>query len=158
MTAKRICRSAIIAAIYAVVTITMAPISFGVVQLRIAEALVILPCLMIEGVWGVTLGCLIANMFSPFGVYDIVFGTMVTLISALSTRFISVKLKGKPLISALPPILLNAFLLPLIWWGFGLDGAYWANVLSIFLSQTIVICAMGVPLYYALKPFTSLYK
>lgn len=105
-------RAALIAAMYIVVT-TIPPfnaISYGAIQFRLGEALVLLPFLMDEAVVGVVVGCLIANMFSPFGLIDLIVGTGVTLAAALLTR--KLRRTGKLWLAALPPIVLNAAIIP----------------------------------------------
>ena len=80
VTAKDIARQAIIAALYAVITISLAPISYGMIQFRLAEMLVVLPFLNKKHIIGVTLGCLVANIPSLLGPVDIVVGTLATFI------------------------------------------------------------------------------
>jgi len=97
---------------YIVVT-TIPPfnaISYGAIQFRLGEALVLLPFVMDEAVVGVAVGCLIANMFSPFGLIDLIVGTGVTLAAALLTR--KLRTAGKLWLAALPPIVLNAVIIP----------------------------------------------
>jgi uncharacterized membrane protein len=102
-------RGAIIAALYFVFTTVFQAISFGQVQLRVSEMLTVLPFFFPEAIWGLTLGCLIANFFSPFGLIDIVFGTLCTFLAATATylfRVIPHKKLGAYL-GILPPILIN---------------------------------------------------
>ena len=72
---KRLTRTAIIAAIYAVVTIAIAPFSYGNIQFRISEILVLLAVFDPLYIGGLTLGCLIANILGPNGPMDVIFGT-----------------------------------------------------------------------------------
>ncbi len=139
--AKFIAKSALIAAMYATLTLVLQPLSFGTIQIRFSEALTMLPFLMTEGAVGVIVGCLIANCFSPFGLYDIIFGTLATAIAAVLTY----KVKNKWL-AALPPVLVNALILPVLWQILGSAEAYWINLLSIILSQSAVVFLLGVPL------------
>lgn len=143
---KKITRSALIAAVYFGLSMALAPVSYGPLQFRASEALTMLPFIMIEGVWGVTLGCLFTNMFSAYGIYDIVFGTLATLIAAVATHLI----KNKWL-AALPPILINALVLPLIWYFTGSEEAYIINALLIAASQTVIVYGLGIPLVTALQ-------
>jgi len=78
---KNLVFSAIIAALYAAVTIGLAPISYGPIQFRLSEILVLLAFLDRKYIPGLVLGCLLANMYSQLGVMDIVFGTLATYIS-----------------------------------------------------------------------------
>lgn len=143
---KFIARSAMIAALYAALTLLLSPFSYGIVQLRVSEMLTLTPVLMLEGVVGVTLGCLIANLFSPVGVADIVLGTLITLIAAVITRV----LRKKIVLAALPPIVLNALFLPLIWLYFAGESGYFVNMCSILISQSIVV-GCGIPVMLKLK-------
>jgi len=108
----QITRAALIAAMY--IVFTMVPpfnaISYGVVQFRLGEALVLLPFLLDEAVVGVIVGCLFTNLFSPFGLIDVVIGTGVTALAALLTR--RLRRTGKLWAAAIPPIVLNALIVP----------------------------------------------
>ena len=77
----RLAFSAMIAAAYAVLTIATGFMSFGTVQLRIAEALCILPYFFPWTTWGLFAGCLLANLMSPLGAPDVIFGSLATLLS-----------------------------------------------------------------------------
>lgn len=154
-----IARTAITAALYAAITILLAPISYGAVQFRVSEALTLLPLLFPEAVWGLTLGCLIANLYSGWWA-DAVFGTLATAIAALLTYFIGKRLKKRyaPCIAALPPVLINAIVLPLIWLLFTDSGAaYIVNFATVLLGQTGAVYLIGLPVYYLLKR-TKLFK
>lgn len=70
--------TALIAAVYVVMTLAIAPLSFGFIQMRISEVLVLLAFIDKRYVPGLILGCFIANLFSPFGMMDVVFGTACT--------------------------------------------------------------------------------
>ncbi|HPG92861.1 MAG TPA: QueT transporter family protein [Clostridia bacterium] len=145
-TTKIICFNAVIAALYIALTMTLAPISYGVIQLRVAESLTILPAALPFSVFGLFIGCAVSNTISMFGIYDVIFGSLITLIAGLLTA----KIKNMWL-APLPPIFLNAFGLPLIWYLIGSEAVYWINVLSIFISQTIVLYLIGVPLMVLMK-------
>ena len=90
---KAITRAALIGVVYYVATVAIPAISYGVLQFRIGEALTLLPLVFPESVIGLTIGCLLANIFSPFGWADIVFGSLATLIAGLLTAIIGKKLK-----------------------------------------------------------------
>jgi len=108
----QITRAALIAAMYIVFTIVppFSAISYGAVQFRPGEALVLLPFLLDEAVAGVVVGCLVANLFSPFGLIDVVVGTGVTALAAILTR--RLRRTGKLWLAAIPPIVLNAVIVP----------------------------------------------
>ena len=104
---SRIARTALVAAAYAVLTLAFPPLSYGPVQLRISEAMCILPFFMGEAVIGLTLGCLIANVIGvSFGMtlpWDILVGTAASFIAAIITY----KIKSKWLLP-LPSVIVNA--------------------------------------------------
>lgn len=146
-----IVRAAVTAALYFVLTVSMQPIAFGPLQFRVAEALTLLPLIMPESVVGLTLGCLLANLFSPYGWYDIVFGTLATLTAALATFGIGKLIKSdkiilKCIIGALPPIIFNALILPTVWLFFSGDEAFWINVGIMLATQTGSVLVIGTPL------------
>jgi len=80
-TVRNLVFSAIVAALYAVITISLAPLSYGPIQFRLSEMLVLLAFVNRKYIPGLVLGCLLANMYSQLGVLDIVFGTLATYIS-----------------------------------------------------------------------------
>lgn len=104
MNVKKLARAGIIAAIYVALTLLTQPISFGMLQVRVSEALTLLPFIFPEAIWGVTVGCLIANIFGGT-VLDVIFGTLATLLAAIITR----KMKSVYL-APLPPIILNGLI------------------------------------------------
>ena len=109
--------AALIAALYAALTLVLPVASFGPLQLRFAEMLTILPVFTKAAIPGLTLGCAIANAVGVAtganiaGVWDILVGSAATLLSALvSYALRSVRIKGYPVLSTLPPVLFNALL------------------------------------------------
>ena len=80
-------------------------LTFGPIQVRFSEALCLLPFLFPETAWGLGVGCLIANLFSPYGALDIVVGSLSTLIAALLTARCR-----SPWTAALPPVVCNMVL------------------------------------------------
>ncbi|MBR3151890.1 MAG: QueT transporter family protein [Erysipelotrichaceae bacterium] len=116
MNTKTLTRVALIAAVYTVISLVLAPISFGNIQVRFAEALTLLPLIYQPAIAGVTLGCFLTNLigalmgFNPTGLLDAVIGTAATLIAAIITwRCRNKKVAGLPLISILAPVVLNFF-------------------------------------------------
>ncbi len=114
---RSLCISAVIAALYAVLTVVLAPISYGAVQCRVSEALTILPVLLPEAVPGLAVGCLIANIFGSATVWDVVFGTLATLLAALGTRYfrkVTATRFDIPWLSALCPVIANGVIVGLV--------------------------------------------
>ncbi|MEE3486506.1 MAG: QueT transporter family protein [Bulleidia sp.] len=116
MNLKHFTRIAMTAAIYTAVSFVpgLNTLAFGPIQVRIAEALTILPIIYDDAVWGVTLGCLITNMLGVAtgltGPIDIFVGTLATLLAALCTRKLKDKtVKGVPVWSILMPVIFNFF-------------------------------------------------
>ena len=103
ITTRALTRAAIIAALYAALTLLLAPISYGEVQIRLSEALTLLPILMPEAVPALAVGCLLANILGGCMIVDIVFGTLATLLAALCTR----ALRSRTLLAAAMPVLFN---------------------------------------------------
>ncbi len=107
--------SALIAAIYAALSLALAPFSFGEVQLRVSEALTILPVFSAACIPGVTVGCAIANVLgvlmgmNTLGFIDVIVGTAATFVSALLTRPLrNIKWFGLPIAATLRPVIINA--------------------------------------------------
>ena len=84
-TTKRICRAGVIAALYVGLTYAFMPLAFGAFQVRPAEALCILPLFFPEAIPALCVGCMLSNLASPFALYDIVFGSLTTLLASLGT-------------------------------------------------------------------------
>ena len=82
-----IAMNAMIAAVYAVLTILISPIAYGAVQMRLTEIIVLLACYNKKFIPGLTIGCLLANLASPMGLYDIFFGPAATLIACLGMYY-----------------------------------------------------------------------
>lgn len=143
-----ITRAAVIAAIYFALSTAVNAIAFGPIQFRISEMLVLLPILMPEAIPGLAIGCFFTNFFfSPFGIYDMLFGTLATLLGAICTYLLR---KNVPL-SALPPILFNALLVPLIWVCDGSGTIYYIAMFEILASELIICGIIGVPFTLLLR-------
>lgn len=107
LSVARLVRCAVIAAVYVVLCLALAPFSYGAVQVRIAEALCLLPVFGAEYIVGVTLGCFLANLLGPT-VIDVVFGTLATLLACLVTyKLRNVRVKGLAIPASLPPVVFN---------------------------------------------------
>lgn len=142
-----LCFSGIIAALYIVLTLIFQPISFGAIQFRISEALTLLPILSPFSIWGVSVGCLLANIISGAPLPDIIFGSLATLISALLTY----RLRKYIWLAAIPPVICNAVVIGLV-----LTYAYhiptlWLNMLTVGIGQAVVCYALGVPFVTILR-------
>ena len=115
---RRMVFAAMIAAMYAALTLMLSPISFGNIQIRMSEAMVLLPVLFASSVPGVTLGCFMANLIGAMmglnilGYLDCIVGTLATLLAAvLSRKFADIRLKNIPWVSVLMPVLFNGVII-----------------------------------------------
>ncbi|MDO9555814.1 MAG: QueT transporter family protein [Atribacterota bacterium] len=133
-------RAAMIAAIYVVLNIIFAPISYGPIQVRIAEVLVVLPFIDSSAIIGLFLGCILANIYGGLGMVDIIGGSLCTLIAA----YLTYKVK-KPKLAPLPPVLINAFGVS-IYLHLLFDLPYWLTVLYIGIGEVIACYILGYPL------------
>ena len=143
-----ISRAALIGALYFALTVAIPALSFGPLQFRLSEVLVLLAVIFPEAIPGLTIGCVLSNFFfSPYGIYDMVFGGVATLLGAVGTYL----LRKNLFLAALPPILFNGFLVPIIWVLDGSDTVYIISALEIIVSEVLTVGVVGVPLTYALK-------
>ena len=146
-TTRQLALAGIIAGIYAGLTLVLPIPQYHGVQLRVAEAMTLLPFLFPEAILGLTVGCFLSNLLgSPF-MLDWIFGTLATLLAALWTR----KMPNKWL-AALPPVICNAVIVGAeIAYFAVLDGsafwpAYGLNALTVGLGELIACYVLGVPL------------
>ena len=95
-TTKRVCRAGVIAALYVALTYVCAPLAYGPFQVRPAEALCILPAFFPEAIPALYVGCMISNMASPFFIYDVLIGSLATLLASLISYLVGRFLKKEP--------------------------------------------------------------
>ncbi|MBR3841494.1 MAG: QueT transporter family protein [Erysipelotrichales bacterium] len=152
-----------IAGIYAAVSLAVPALSFGPVQMRIGEALTLMPILFPDSILGVTIGCAITNAIgfmtgsNILGVIDIPVGTIATLLAAILTyRFRNIRLFDLPIVSALMPVVFNAVFIGAEL-GFLLsDGGFQLAVfipqaISVGFGELIACFVLGLPLVKALE-------
>lgn len=152
-------RAAIVAALYTAVTLVVYPFSFGYLQIRISEALTILPFYMPEAIVGLFIGCIISNFFSPnIIILDVIFGSIATLLASLLTYLCS-KLGNKlgRWLAPLPPVLINAVVIGLV---LALsttnngEGSFYTvflfNALTVGAGQLVACYGLGIPLSFIL--------
>ena len=144
---RYIIQGGIIAAVYAALTLITPIFSYGVGQVRISEALCVLPFFTPAAIPGLFVGCALANLGSPFGIIDIVCGSVATLLAAFATS----KVKNKWL-APLPSVLLNGLIVGLML-AQVLGYPWWAAILYVAGGQAIACYALGMPLLFALDKF-----
>lgn len=142
-----IVRIAVIAALYAALTIMLAPISYGMVQVRVAEALTVLPFIFPESVLGLFIGCLIANVYGGLGIIDIVFGSLATLVAGYLTR----KMPA-PYLAPLPPVVVNAIVVGFIL-KYVLGAPLLLSMAYVGAGQLLACYFLGLPLLYWLRRY-----
>ena len=154
----RITQAAVIAALYVVLTMVFAPISFGPVQVRIAEALCILPMFTPAAIPGLFIGCLIANLIGGGIILDVIFGSLATLIGALGTWWIGTMIRQKPAAGAMkfalpvPPIIANTIIVPLVlYYGYEIRIPIPIQMLTVGIGEVLGCGVIGMVLFYALE-------
>jgi len=165
---KKLTNQAMIAAIYTVLSVALSAISFGTVQVRISEALTILPIFAFGNVWGVTIGCFLTNLIGLFtganilGALDIVFGTLATFTAAVSTYAMrKIRIKNLPLLSVVPPIVYNAVvvgweLCMLINNGRFSPVIFWSQAISVGTGQLLSCGVIGLMMVRIIENNSSL--
>lgn len=150
---KSLVYGAVIAAIYAALTLLFSWISYGPVQFRISEVLTVLPIFMPCAVPGLTVGCVLANLIGGFGVYDIVFGSLATLLGALGTRI----LRKKPFLAMLSPVIANSIIVgSMLYFVVPNSGALLLNMATVGLGEVVICIGLGLPLVQLLKKHSML--
>ena len=138
-----------IAAIYVALTFVFAPISFGEVQVRVAEALTILPVFTEAAVPGLFVGCLLGNTLGGAALPDIIFGSLATLIGAVGTRMLR---NAHPFLAPLPPIWANTIVVPwVLKYAYGVDLPIPFMMLTVGIGEVVSCGVLGMILYFALK-------
>ena len=148
---RQIALNGIVAGLYAAITILTASFAYGNIQFRISEALMMLLLFEPHLTICMTIGCLIANLFSTVSVLDIVIGTAATLLACLLTTRIK-----KPWLAPLPTILVNAVMVgAMLSWLYMPSEQFWNGLLvfggEVGAGEAAVLYVLGIPLYYAMK-------
>lgn len=145
---RKVSRAALVAAFYVAVTGLLAPISFGPVQLRLSEGLVLLPVLWPETIPGLWIGCMLANaLFGGLGPIDIFGGSAITGVAALLTW----RLRRSVWLAGIPPVVLNGALVG-AYLSYLLNVPYLPTALSVGAGELAAVYLLGVPLVLALRP------
>ncbi|MEG0229399.1 MAG: QueT transporter family protein [Oscillospiraceae bacterium] len=169
--ASTVSKIALIGAIYAVLTIAIPMIGYGIIQFRISEALTIFAVVSPIFASGLTLGCFIANLlgfllgFNPMPL-DILFGTLATLLAAFTTYSLrKITFRNVPVLAWLPPVFFNGLIIAFEFSFIYVDPqaeisvAYFLyNVTTISISEFIVCGILGMPLYYFINKRINLKK
>ena len=145
---RDIAHGGMISALYVAVVMLFAPISFGEIQLRVSEALTLLPFYMPVAVPALFVGCLIANFIGGLGLWDVVFGSGATLLAAwLSSKMPNLWL------AAVPPVIINMFVIGALL-HFIINVPFIITALYVGIGQTAACFALGIPLMKVLEKYS----
>ena len=141
-------QAAMIAAIYVVLTYVFAPFSFGEVQIRISEALTILPLFTPAAIPGLFVGCLVGNILG-----GAIFGSIATLIGAIGTYMLR---QQRPVFGTLPPIIANIVIVPFVLrYGYGVALPIPFMMLTVGIGEVASCLVLGLVLYTALSHYRN---
>ena len=144
-----ITQAAVIAALYVVLVVVFNYISFGPIQFRVAEALTILPYFTPAAIPGLFIGCILANVIGGAGVWDIIFGSIATLIGAVFTYLLRKKSK---FLAPLPPVLANTIIVPwVLKYAYGAEEMVWFMAVTVGIGEILACYVLGMILLFALN-------
>ena len=153
--------AAMIAALYVVLSFVsnVFGLASGAIQIRISEALTILPYFTVAAIPGVTIGCILFNLLSGAALLDVLFGGVASLIGAVSSWLIgkaAKKINWMKYLVPIPPILANAFIVPwVLKTAYGLTDAYWYLFITVGIGEIISCGILGILLMTALTPLRN---
>ena len=143
-----ICQAAVIAALYVVLTYVFSAFASGVIQVRVSEALTILPAFTPAAIPGLVIGCLLSNTLTGCVLLDIIFGSVATLIGALG----SYALRRHTWLVPIPPIVSNMIIVPCVLrYAYGATDAFPFMIATVGAGEIISCYLLGMILYGALK-------
>lgn len=135
-------RVSVTAALYVALTLAVAPLSYGAVQLRISEVLTLLCFFKKDYCYALILGCAISNLFSPLGALDLIFGVASTVFTVVGMRMVR-----NIWVASLFPAVSMVFV---AWELSLLNMPFWYSFITAALGELVVVTAIGVPLFIAL--------
>ena len=147
---KNLTYAALTAGLYVILTLiaSMMGLSNGVIQIRFSESLTILPVFTSSAIPGLTLGCVIANIISGAHIYDVIFGSVATLIGAVFTYV----LRKNKYLAASCPIISNTVIVPLILsYVYHFEGSIWYFAVTVFIGEVISCGVLGLWLHRFIK-------
>ena len=152
--ARALCQGALIAAMYVALTYLAAQfgLSSGVIQLRLSEALCVMPIFTAAAIPGLALGCFLANALTGAVVLDVVMGAIATLIGAVGTYL----LRRRPLLALLPPIAANTVIVPFVLrYGYGMPDAIWYMMGTVGAGEVLSVGVLGFLHYLSLRRYAA---
>ncbi|MEG0076819.1 QueT transporter family protein [Anaerorhabdus sp.] len=166
---KRFTIIAMIAALYTAVSLALAPITYGNIQVRVAEALTLLPIIYTPAIWGVTLGCALTNLIGAMmginvlGFMDVFVGTFATFLAAICTyKLRKIEFMGLPLLAASMPVIFNALIIGLeltvvFYPAASFMMGYLISGFEVGLGELVSCFILGIPLIKVLSK-TKIFK
>ena len=159
---KLLVTAAMIAALYVVLSFVSNAfgLASGAIQVRISEALTILPYFTVAAIPGVTIGCILFNLLSGAALLDVLFGGVASLIGAIISWYIgkaAKKINWMKYLVPIPPILSNAFIVPwVLKTAYGLTDTYWYLFITVGIGEVISCGILGILLMTALMPLRNI--
>ncbi len=149
-------QAAVIAALYVALTYISSALglAYNSVQFRLSEILTVLPVFTPAAIPGLTLGCFLANISSPFGIIDILCGTIATFLASIVTYAVrNITLKDMPVLATIPPVLFNAVIIGLeLWYLEGkISEIFFISALQIAAGQSVMCIIAGLAFVRAVK-------
>ena len=152
---KYLLHAAVIAAAYATLTIVLMPFSYGIMQVRVSEALTILPFFTPAAIPGLFVGCFVSNMVGPYGILDMVLGSGATLIAAIGSYL----LRKRPILVPLPPVVANGIIIGgMLYYAYAVPMPLPACMLWVALGELIACYVIGYPLLQYLKRYKKIFE
>lgn len=153
-------RGALIASMYVVLTLlsSVLGLSSGVIQFRFSEALCILPIFMPEAIPGLFVGCLISNLIAGGVIWDVIFGSLATLIGAIGTHLLMNLPEKWKWVATIPTVLSNMIIVPFVLiFAYGAPDSYLFLMLTVGIGEIVCAGFGGTGLYYLLKKTAARY-
>ena len=155
MKTKYLIEASVIAAVYAVLTVVLSPISYGMMQVRISEALTVLPFFTPAAIPGLFVGCLVSNLISPYGLPDLVCGSLASLIAVIASYI----LRNRPILVPLPPVLANGVIVgAMLYYVYAVPVSLPLSMLWVAAGQLIACYGIGYPLMKYLKRYKGIFQ
>lgn len=149
LNSRTIALGGLTAALYIVLTLLANAfgLASGMIQIRVSEALCILPCFFPEAIPGLFIGCLISNIITGSAIWDIIFGSLATLIGAIGTYL----LRKNRWLAPLPPILANTLIIPFVLaYAYGVEEGIWLLAITVGIGEFLSVFVLGELLYSGL--------
>lgn len=150
MKTKKLTVASLIATLYVMLTLLarLFGLDSGVIQIRFSEALCILPIFTPAAIPGLFVGCLLSNILAGAVVWDVIFGSLATLLAAIGTRL----LKGNRFLAVIPPILANTLIIPFVLsFAYGAEGTIPYFMLTVGIGEILSCGILGLFLYRYIK-------